>query len=141
MKFVLPIFAFVLMLTGCANRAAQAPVPGAIDTYDAYAYRVTQDAAAVIHSVKLWETCSDQNFPATVKVETNGPDEACDAKSGQFPTVARQPLFKAEQSYNIAIDAAMAYHAGASKDYNGLTAAVTQLAADISALLTTTGGK
>ena len=46
---------------GC-KKPVTAPVPGAIDSLDAWAFRITADASASIHSVKTWQVCTVQNW-------------------------------------------------------------------------------
>lgn len=128
----------LLMLVGCAAKnPAVAPVPGTINTFDAYAARTVGDAQTALVSAKTWEMCSDQKFPATVSFD--GYVNSCDPTAGQFPAAGRQFLFKAEQSYNVALAAAQAYHSGASADTAGLTQALTTLGIDIGTLLTGIG--
>lgn len=137
-RFLLPIL-LSLALAGCAHKAAQAPVPGSVDALDAYAYRAVSDAQAAITSVKTWQQCAAANFPPTVNVD--GAAEKCDATAGPFPAAAKPLLNTAIHSYDVAQAAGQAYHAGASKDAQGLAQALTTLGIDISNLLTKTGGK
>lgn len=129
----------LLVLAGGCKKTVQAPVPGSINSIDAYAFRVTADAGAAIHSVKTWEVCSDASFPPTVTFDNV--TEKCDPTATTFPAAARPFLLKAEQSYNLALDSGKAYHAGGSNDATGLTAALTQLSTDIANMLTKAGGK
>lgn len=130
----------VLLLTigmfGCAKKVS-APVPGTINTFDAYSARVIGDAQAALVGAKTWEMCSDQNFPPTVTFDNA--TYVCDATAGSFPASARPVLFKAEQSYNVAEAAGQAYHAGAGGDTTGLTQALTQLGIDIGNMLSGIG--
>lgn len=126
-----------LLCTACGKKVVQAPVPGSIDSFDAYAFRSIADAQAALLSVKGWETCSDQKFPLTVTYDNH--TETCDKNSGDFPSAGRQPLMKAEQSYNLVQAAGKAYHAGASSDSAALTAALTELSGDIALMLTSVG--
>jgi hypothetical protein len=121
---------------GCAKKST-APVPGTINTFDAYAARTIGDAQQALVSTKAWEFCSDQKFPAQVSFDGNS--YPCDPAAGPFPSVGRPILYKAEQSYNVALSAAQAYHSGASSDTAGLTQALTQLGIDIGQLLTGIG--
>ena len=125
--------------TGCAKKPVTAPVPGSINTLDAWAFRIVADASASIHSVKTWEQCTEQNFPQTVTVD--GTLEPCDAKGGSFPMTYKPQLNLAITSLNTASAAGKAYHSGASQDAAGLTAAVTQLSNSVSQLLAQLGGK
>src|SRR6058998_2701163 len=116
----------VMLLTmsiGCVRKPVAAPVPGALNTLDAWAFRIVADASASIHSVKTWEQCSEQNFPQTINVD--GTQEPCDAKNGSFPMQHKPELNLAITSLNTASAAGKAYHSGASNDAAGLTAAVT----------------
>jgi len=126
-----------LMTLGCGNRAAQAPVPGTINTFDAYAARSIGDAQAALLAAKTWEFCSDQHFPASVTFDNQ--TYQCDPTAGPCPLVGRPILYRAEQSYNLALAAAQAYHSGATSDTAGLTQAITQLGIDIGQLLTSVG--
>ena len=126
------ILLLTLMLAGCAKKAT-APVPGTINTFDAYAARSVGDAQAALIAGKTWELCSDQGFPQTVTFDSN--TYPCDKTAGPFPSAGRPYLFKAEQSYNIALAAAQAYHSGASSDTTGLTQALTALGIDIGNML------
>lgn len=124
----------VMGFVGCAaKQPVQAPVPGTINTLDAYAARTVGDAQAALVSAKTWELCSDQSFPPTVTFDTY--TNSCDPTAGKFPAVGRPFLFKAEASYNIALAAAQAYHSGAGSDTAGLTTALTTLGIDIGNLL------
>jgi hypothetical protein len=132
----------VLMLTmlfavGCTKNPVAAPVPGTINTFDAFAARSIGDAQAAILGVKAWETCSDQQFPPTVTFD--GQTFACDSSKTPFPASGRQYLFIAENSYNVALGAAQTYHAGASQDTTALTQAITQLGIAVSGMLTNVG--
>lgn len=137
MKKLLPLLLLCLVTAGCAKKAT-APVPGTIDSFDAFAARSIGDAQEALLSSKTWELCSDQNFPVTVEVEP-GKTRVCDNSSGPFPKAGRPILFKAEKSYNVALDAAKSYHAGATNDTMALTQALTQLGIDIGSLLTGIG--
>jgi hypothetical protein len=123
---------------GCAKKAAVAPVPGAVNALDAWAYRSISDAGASVHSVKIWEQCSVAAFPPTVNVD--GTTENCDPKSGMFPMQFKGDLNNAIQALNIAGAAGKAYHSGASNDTQGLTNAITQLTTAITTLLSHVGG-
>lgn len=131
------LFISLGILAGCATKAVQAPVPGSINTFDAYAFRSLADAQAALLSVKTWETCSDSSFPPTVTFD--GQTVACDSTAGTFPVAGRPLLFKAEQTYNATQAAGHAYHSGATQDASGLTSALTQLGIDISSLLSGVG--
>lgn len=126
-----------ILTVGCAKHAAQAPVPGTINTFDAYAARAVGDAQAALVAAKTWEFCSDQNFPASVSFDNAS--YACDKTAGPFPSAGRPVLLKAEQSFNLALSASLAYHSGATSDTAGLTQALTQLGIDVGSMFTTTG--
>jgi hypothetical protein len=134
---VMPIFLALLLAASCAKQPAAAPVPGTINTFDAFAARTIGDAQAALVGAKTWELCSDANFPPTVTFDTY--TNSCDPTAGKFPAVGRPILYKAEQSYNIALAAAQSYHAGASSDTAGLTQALTTLGIDIGTMLTGIG--
>ncbi len=124
---------------GCAKKPVTAPVPGAIDTVDSWAFRVVSDSQAALHSVKTWQQCTVMGFPTTLSID--GKTEICDPKAGIFPSTATQDLNTAIQAYNVAEAAGQAYHSGRSADITGLTTAVNHLAQAISSLLSKTGGK
>jgi hypothetical protein len=132
------ILLLVLVMTGCAKKPVQAPVPGSIDTTDAWAYRIIADSSKAIHSVKTWEQCSVQNFPITVDID--GATELCDSKAGPFPMQYKDDLNTAINALNAAASVAKAYHDGGSTDTARLTAAVDQLSSSISVLLSHVGG-
>jgi len=46
------VVAIAMGVTGCATKAVVAPVPGQINTFDAYAFRVLADAQAAINAFK-----------------------------------------------------------------------------------------
>lgn len=125
--------ACALISTSCAKHSAAAPVPGTINSFDAYAARTIGDAQAAIVGAKTWELCSDAQFPLTVSFDNY--TNSCDHTAGPFPASGRPILLHAEQSYNLALDAAKTYHAGASADTALLTQALTQLGIDIGNLL------
>lgn len=139
MRICNAVFVLLLaVLVGCAAKTpVMAPVPGTINTFDAYAARTVGDAQTALVSAKTWELCSDHNFPPTVAFDTYV--NSCDSTAGPFPAAGRQFLFKAEKSYNIALAASQAYHAGASSDTAGLTQALTTLGIDVGSLLTGIG--
>jgi hypothetical protein len=131
------LFTVAFLLTvGCA-KTVTAPVPGTINTLDAYAARSIGDAQAALIMGKTWEFCSDQKFPATVTFDNN--TYPCDATAGPFPAAGRPYLFKAEEAYNVALAAAQSYHAGASSDTTALTQALTQLGIAVGNMLTGIG--
>lgn len=127
----------ILCCTAACKKTVVAPVPGTINTFDAYAARAVGDAESALVSAKIWEFCSDQSFPANVSFDGNS--YLCDKTAGPFPPAGRPFLFKAEQSYNVALSAAKAYHAGAGSDTTGLTQSLTQLGIDIGNLLSGIG--
>lgn len=139
MKKLLVTFAACIVLTACAKKPVQAPVPGSINSLDAWSYRIISDSQASIHSIKIWEECSAASFPITVTVD--GTTEVCDPKAGTFPVQYKPQLNLAIQAENTASAAGKAYHSGASNDANGLTSAVTQLTQAISQLMTSLGAK
>lgn len=128
----------ILLTTACAHKAATAPVPGSLNALDAWAYRIVADSTASIHSVKTWEQCSANNNPLTIKVDDS--TETCDPKAGPFPMEYKGDLNSAINALNVAGSAGKAYHAGASNDATGLTTAVNQLSASVTALVTHIGG-
>lgn len=132
-------FVAVMLLAGCHKAAVVAPVPGSINSLDAWAFRVVSDSSAAIHSVKTWEQCTELSFPATVNVDGNS--EVCDAKAGSFPMQFKGDLNLAITSLNTASAAGKLYHSGASSDAVGLTQAVNQLSNAVTTLVSQIGGK
>ena len=135
--FALATLALCLALAGCVKQPVQAPVPGSINSLDAWAYRSISDASASIHSVKIWEQCSALAFPPTVNVDES--TEVCDAKAGPFPMQYKPDLNTAINALNVASASGKAYHAGVSQDTQGLTNAITLLTTAITNLLTHVG--
>jgi PBP1b-binding outer membrane lipoprotein LpoB len=132
------VILLALSMVGCAKQPAQAPVPGSINVLDAWAFRSVSDASASIHSVKIWEQCSDPSSPKTVNVD--GTTENCDPTASPFPMKYKSDLNSAIQALNVASAAGKAYHSGASNDTQGLTAAIAQLTAAITQLMSHIGG-
>lgn len=128
--------AVLVIAIGC-HKQAQAPIPGQINSFDGWAYRIVFDAQATLQGVKGWEQCADGQWPAHVNFDGITFDCTKLKKVG-FPNAARPLLFHAEQSYNLAMNSQKAYHAGTSSDTSSLQAALNALSADITALLTST---
>jgi len=127
----------ILLAVGCTKNPVAAPVPGTINTFDAFAARSIGDAQAAIIGVKTWEICSDKGFPPTVTFD--GQTFACDASQTPFPAAGRKYLFLAENLYNTALAAAQSYHAGVTSDTTALSQAITQLGIAVGDMLTNTG--
>jgi hypothetical protein len=72
-------------------------------------------------------------------VTFDGQTASCTATAGPFPKAFRKPLFDAENAYNIAQAAGLAYHSGVTTNPAALSAAVSQMTAAITALLNQTG--
>lgn len=106
---------------GCAKKAV-APVPGQLNTFDAYAYRVLADTQAALNSFKA------------------------DVEAGKLvatPTL-KTALNQAITDYNAANAAYQAWRAaGGTGDTLPVTRAINQAQADVSgvAVLTQNGGK
>lgn len=131
------MLALMLCFASACKKPVTAPVPGTINTFDAYAARAVGDAQAALVSAKTWEFCSDQSFPATVTFDGNS--YQCDKTAGPFPVAGRPYLYKAEQAFAVAQSAAYAYHTAASSDTTGLSQALVSLGAAIGDMLTTIG--
>src|ERR1700752_4969009 len=137
---LLLVLALLVPVTSChknpatAGIPAPAPtsVPGAVNSLDAYAFRVISDAQAAIHSVKIWAQC-DGAGPATTSVD--GKDEKCDPSMGKFPPAYKPYLNDAIKAYNVAQSPAKAYHDGATTDVAGLATSLTQLSQSVTILL------
>ena len=117
-KLTLATTALLLLTLTVACATATKPTtlpPGAINTFDADSYITLMGAQAVINSVK--------------------------ADIGKLPPGAKPILNQAIASYNVAEAAWQAYHSGANGNTAALTTALTQVSADVAALLTTIRGK
>lgn len=136
-KFLVVILAVTML--GCAKKVVQAPVPGSLNSLDAWSYRIVSDAGASIHSIKIWEQCSDSTSPKTVVVD--GTTENCDPTASPFPMEYKPQLNQAIAALNTASALGKAYHSGASNDTAGLTSAINQLTAAITQLISQIGGK
>ena len=106
----------VLALTvGCAKHVT-APVPGQLNTFDAYAYRVLADAQAALESFKA-------------------------SPSAQMPAV-KPILNQAITDYNIGEAAYQAWHAaGGTGETAPVSAAISKVQSDIAGIAAQTGGK
>lgn len=58
MKKAVPLILLTIVLAGCVKNVV-APVPGQLNTFDAYAYRVLYDAQAAINSFKTSASASN----------------------------------------------------------------------------------
>lgn len=105
----------LLFTVGC-HKTVTAPVPGQINTFDAYAYRVLFDAQAAINSFK-------------------------GSTSGQNPSV--KPLLnQAISDYDIAESAYQVWHAaGGTGPTTAISQGIAQVQNDINAIATAAGGK
>ena len=118
------VMAMALGLGACQKHVA-APVPGTIDTFDAYAGRALGDAQEAILSTKAWELCSDaaSQGASVPSITFDKTTRSCPVDQPSFPAAGRPILFKAELAYNVALAAAQTYHAGAA---GGDTTVLTQ---------------
>lgn len=102
--------------TGCANRAATVPVPGSINTYDAYSFRILADAQAALNAFKS------------------------DVSSGKVPETPtlKSVLNQAIADYDTAETVYKAWHAvGGSTSASAtapVTAAINKVQSDISSI-------
>lgn len=131
------IATFTMLTLGCGNRPAQAPVPGSINTLDAWAFRVVDDSDAAIHQAKIWEQCTEKS-PA-VAVTIDGRNEKC-SLSHPFPMEYKGDLNLAINALNVAKAAGAAYHSSAGGDIQALMTAVNNLSSAVGTLLNHTGG-
>jgi hypothetical protein len=116
MKLKLAALAIVLALGSSCAKTATAPVPGQINTFDAYAYRVLYDAQAAINSFK-------------------------GSTSAQNPNV-KPILNQAIADYDIAESAYQVWHAaGGTGSTAAITAAITKVQTDIAGIAGAAGGK
>lgn len=100
-----------LTLTGCAKKVS-APLPGSINSFDSISYQTLMDAQAAINAVKADVTAQKIVLSPAQK------------------TVLNQAI----QDYDIGQATWQAYHAGATQDTAGLTAAINQLVSDVAAI-------
>ena len=105
------------VITGCASNPKPVILPpGALSQADLTSYEALVGAQAVIESVK--------------------------GNISQLPPAAKPVLNRAIQSYNIAEALWQSVHSGKSGDQAALTAAITQLTADVALLISSfTGAK
>lgn len=100
---------------GCGKRVV-APVPGQLNTFDAYAFRVLADAQAALNNFKT-------------------------SPSAQVPAI-KTVVNQAFADYSIA---QAAYHvwrdAGGNGDVTPVAAAIAKMQGDISGIASQTGGK
>lgn len=112
----------VLMALGaaCHKNVATAPVPGQLNTFDAYAYRVLADAQAAIN-----------DFKGSV---TSG-------KVAETPAI-KTALNQAIQDYDLAMVTYQAWHAAGGTGATAPVAnAITAVQTDISNITVQSGGK
>lgn len=105
---------------GCAKHAAVAPVPGQLNTFDAYAFRVLADAQAAINDFKA--------SVATGKV----------SETAQLKSFLNQAI----TDYNAGNAAYQVWHAaGGAGATAPIAAQLAALQGDINNIATQTGGK
>ncbi len=115
----LAVVVTLALAMGC-HKTVTAPVPGQLNTFDAYAYRVLADAQAAINS-----------FKASIQ----------SGKVPETPTL-KTVLNQAITDYNAANAAYQAWHAaGGNGPTAPVAAAITQLNSDITNVSSITGGK
>lgn len=129
--------ALALTSVGCAKKA-KAPVPGAINNFDATSYRVLSDAQASIHRAKTQYYCTQQQWPVTVTVD--GKQEACSQSNGVYPSSDNGLLHNAILAYNTAEPLYQAYHSGATQDTTALSKALADLTVQVNNLISALGG-
>lgn len=137
MKIIRIITLLLLAITlGCANRAAQAPVPGAVNSFDAWAFRIVDDSDASVHAAKIWYQCT---ATTGASVSVDGKDEPCHIDH-PFPMQFKGDLNSAIDALNLAKAAGATYHSGATQDTAALTDAVSKLSIAVANLLSHIGG-
>lgn len=109
------LLAAITLSVGCA-KTVTAPVPGQLNTFDAYVYRILYDSQAAINSFKASPSASN-------------------------PAV--KPLLnQAISDYNIVEAAYQVWHAaGGSGSTAAIQQGITKLQTDISSIATASGGK
>jgi hypothetical protein len=114
LKQKLVVIAILTILTmACAKHAVQAPVPGQLNTFDAYAYRVLADSQAALNSFKA-DVTSGKLVP-----------------SPTFKTVLNQAI----ADYNAANSVYQAWHAaGGTGSTQQLSQQINQVSTDIGTL-------
>lgn len=132
-KFCSSIITLLLigLTLGCAHRPAQAPIPGAVNSFDSWAFRVVDDSDASVHAAKIWYQCTTTPAPT---VSVDGKDEPCHIDH-PFPMEYKGELNSAIDALNVAKTAGAAYHAGATHDTQALTDAVNRLSTAVGNLL------
>jgi hypothetical protein len=111
--FLTPILIVAILAAGCANRAATAPVPGQLNNYDAFAYRVLADAQAALNAFRADVTSGKVAETSTIKTYFN----------------------QASSDYNIAEAAYTAWHAaGGNGSTTALAAQISKVETDIATL-------
>lgn len=126
------LLVMVLLTVECAHKPAQAPIPGSIDSFDSWAFRIVDDSDAAIHRAKIWEQCTALSTPT---VNIDGKTESCKDVSHPFPMAYKGDLNSAIDALNIAKAAGAAYHSGASKDTQAMLDAINRLSAAVGILL------
>lgn len=113
-----PLVVLMALAAGCAKHVV-APVPGQLNTFDAYAYRVLSDAQAAIN-----------DFKGSV---TSG-------KVAETPTI-KNALNQAIQDYNLAMATYQAWHAaGGTGSTTPVSNAITSVQTDINNITAQAGG-
>jgi hypothetical protein len=117
MRVARSIIPLILLLgMGCHRSVTTAPVPGQLNTFDAYAYRVLYDAQAAINSFKGSQSASN-------------------------PSV-KPVLNQAIADYDIAQSAYKVWYAtGGTGPTTPISDAISKVQSDIAAISTAAGGK
>lgn len=134
--YTLAVLLLLALTLGCANRAAQAPVPGAVNSFDAWAFRIVDDSDASVHAAKIWYQCTATPTPT---VSVDGKDEPCHIDH-PFPMQFKGELNSTIDVLNLAKATGATYHSGATKDTATLTDAVSKLSVAVANLLSHIGG-
>lgn len=118
MRYFTSLLIGAVLVLGCAchKNVVTAPVPGQLNTFDAYAYRVLYDAQAAINSFK-------------------------GSASASNPSV-KPVLNQAIADYDIAESAYQVWHAaGGTGSTVAVTQAISKVQSDIAGIATAAGGK
>jgi hypothetical protein len=108
------MLSLALSLAACANRAATAPVPGSLNTYDAYAFRVLADTQAALNAFKA---------------------DVASGKVAGTPAIVKA-LNAAISDYDLANSIYQAWHAaGATGSTSALAVALTNIQTSMSELV------
>lgn len=111
----------LIIFTGCANKnVVTAPVPGSLNTYDAYAFRVLADTQAALNAFKA---------------------DVASGKVAETPAI-KSTLNQTIADYNIAEAVYQAWHtAGGTGSTTSLASSIATVQSDVSSLASPGGAQ